>query len=176
MLRDELGGWAASMDRLRLFWYRRIVNFDQSDQRVLTASLKETAQEAGKDLKAWVQGWSDGVRAWFARPWTGGRIAWFAGGCAAIGILWWSWRRKGRGWWLSWRSVRGRGLDPVRGEAGYWLRRLPVSANAREESDGDSLMTVRRELERVRYGPRESWPATAPLWRSARRLSRRRRR
>ena len=176
MLRDELGGWAASMDRLRLFWYRRIVNFDQSDQRVLTASLKETAQEAGKDLKAWVQRWSDAVRAWFARPWTGGRIAWFAGGCAAIGILWWSWRRKGRGWWLSWRSVRGRGLDPVRREAGYWLRRLPVSANAREERDGDSLMTVRRELERVRYGPRESWPATAPLWRSARRLSRRRRR
>jgi hypothetical protein len=174
-LRDEAGGWAARMDRLRLFWYRRIVNFDQGDQRVLTASLKETAQEAGKDLKAWMQEWTATARAWLAQPWSGGRIAWIVGMCALPVVLWWSWRRKGRAWWLSWRSVRGHGLDPVRREAGYWLRKLPPPA-AVVEGDGESLASVRQELERVRFGPRESWPATAPLWRLARRLSRRRRR
>jgi hypothetical protein len=170
-LRDEDGGWAARMDRLRLFWYRRIVNFDQGDQRVLVSSLKERAQQTGRDLKALGQAVVERVRTWMARPWSGGRIAWIAGAGVGLAVFWWGWRRRGRAWWLSWRSGRARGIDPVRREAGRWLRKL-----AERDGDDASLARVRTELERVRYGPRERWPATAPLWREARRLGRGKRR
>ena len=170
-LRDEDGGWAARMDRLRLFWYRRIVNFDQGDQRVLVSSLKERAQQTGRDLKALGQAVVERVRTWMARPWSGGRIAWIAGAGVGLAVFWWGWRRRGRAWWLSWRSGRARGIDPVRREAGRWLRKL-----AKRDGDDASLARVRTELERVRYGPRERWPATAPLWREARRLGRGKRR
>jgi protein-glutamine gamma-glutamyltransferase len=171
ILREEMSGWAARMDRLRLFWYRRIVNFDQSDQRVLAESLKDRAQEAGKDLKALGRQVLERLRSWLAQPWSWGRLAGIAGAGVALALLWWGWRRKGRAWWLSWRSRRSRGVDPVRREAGRWLRALAD----RDEND-EALRSVRAELARVRYGPRERWPATAPLWRQARRLARQRRR
>ncbi|MGC4071775.1 MAG: transglutaminase-like domain-containing protein [Nibricoccus sp.] len=123
-LRDAEDGWTSRMDRLRLFWYRRIVSFDQSDQRVLAASLKEGAQEAGKNLKELAHQVLTRARAWIERPWSGGRSVWAAGLCAGLVVLWWGWRRRGRAWWLNWRSVRGGGIDPVRREAGRWLRRL----------------------------------------------------
>jgi transglutaminase-like putative cysteine protease len=166
-LLDEVAGWAARMDRLRLFWYRRIVNFDQNDQRVLAGSLKDGARSAGKNLKEIGQQWLAEVRTWLAQPWSGGRVVWIAGGAMGLALAWWGWRRKGRAWWLSWRSGRTRGIDPVRREAGRWLRRL-----SERESTDPTTADVKEQLARVRYGPRERWPATAPLWRQARRLSR----
>jgi hypothetical protein len=38
-----------------------------------------------------------------------------------------------------------------------------------------AIAPVRASLERVRYGPRETWPRTDALWREARKLSRRHR-
>ncbi|ATC62606.1 hypothetical protein CMV30_00700 [Nibricoccus aquaticus] len=168
-LRDEDGGWAATVDRLRLFWYRRIVNFDQGDQRVLREALKESAQDVGRNLKAFADQALAWIKGWLMQPWSGGRIGWIAGAGAGLGVLWLAWRRKVRAWWLSWRSARGGGIDPVRREAGRWLRRLDGGGGAPEE-----LRAVRAELEKVRYGPRGSWPDTGALWRKARKLGRRR--
>jgi hypothetical protein len=171
VLTEDATGWAATMDRLRLFWYRRIVNFDQSDQLAMASSLKDRTQEAGRDLKALGQRLLEQVRSWIARPWSGGRVVVFAGAAVVLLVCVWGWRRLGRAWWLSWRSARGRGLDPVRREAGRWLRTLPAQA------EGDpALAEVRAELARVRYGPKENWPPTAALWRRSRKLSRQRRR
>ncbi len=171
VLTEDATGWAATMDRLRLFWYRRIVNFDQGDQLAMASSLRDRTQEAGRDLKALGQKLLEQVRGWLARPWSGGRVGVFAGAAIVLLLFVWGWRRLGRAWWLSWRSARGRGLDPVRREAGRWLRALPPQAD-----DDQALAEIRAELARVRYGPRERWPATASLWRRARRLSRQRRR
>ncbi|HEY0944655.1 MAG TPA: hypothetical protein VGD81_05285, partial [Opitutaceae bacterium] len=77
--------------------------------------------------------------------------------------------RFGRGWWLRWRSRRAQhsGADPVRREAGRWLRRL-----AERESTGSgtaaALAVVRRDLERLRYGPRATWPNPQTVFRQAR--------
>ena len=176
-LRDDEGGWAATVDRLRLFWYRRIVNFDRSDQRVLREALKESAQDAGKTLKALALQAVERLKAWVSRPWSGGRVAWIAGAAGGVVLLWWGWRRRGRAWWLSWRSARAGGIDPVRKEAGQWLRRLGERAGVPEGDDArNELREVLAELERVRYGPRDSWPETGALWRRARKLGRRARR
>lgn len=175
-LGDEEGGWAATMDRLRLVWYRRIVSFDQSDQRVLAAALKESARETGKNLKALLHELMEQTRAWLMRPWSSGRVVWLAVTGTGVFLLWWGWRRKGRAWWLSWRSGRGGGIDPVRREAGKWLRKLEDRpASSGNDDEAVLLISVRADLQRVRYGPRETWPVTAPLWRTARRLSRRKR-
>jgi transglutaminase-like putative cysteine protease len=163
-LRDEEGGWGAAMDRMRLFWYRRIVNFDRSDQQALTA----TFTGAGKILKGKAREYLERVKAWLAKPWSGERIVWIICGGAALAGLWFAWRRKGRASWLRWRSAHGVGrIDPVRKEAGKWLRKLPKPMSSLEPQHAD-LRRLREELERVRYGPKESWPATARLWREAR--------
>jgi hypothetical protein len=174
-LRDDTGGWTGAMDRMRLFWYRRIVNFDQSDQRVLTSALKENAQEAGRNLREFARRAIERGRVWLDRPWSGVRIGAAAGVAAGFVLAWWAWRRKGRSWWLSWRSARGGGIDPVRREAGKWLRRLDEHGLSAKTPGDDVAVRIREELQRVRYGPRESWPATGLLWARARRLSRRRR-
>jgi transglutaminase-like putative cysteine protease len=147
-LRDGEGGWTAAMDRLRLFWYRRIVNFDQSDQQVLREALKESAQDAGKNFKAFAEQALAWVKSWLTRPWSGGRIGWVAGAGAGLGLLWLAWRRKGRAWWLNWRSERGGGMDPVRREAGRWLRRLNGLRGGAPEAGGEAaeLRTVHAEL------------------------------
>lgn len=69
------------------------------------------------------------------------------GGLTALGAVlgWaaWHWRYQ---WWGRWRR-RNRNDDPVRREAGRWLRRLALA-----ELPADSVAVV-EELERLRYGP-----------------------
>lgn len=168
-VRAEEGGWAAMMDRLRLFWYRRVVNFDERDQRVMVRSLKNSVQEAGRRVEAAIKATLASVRDWASQPWRPGRIALIAGVIFAAGFCFWSWRRWGRPAWLRLRSKRARRGDAERHEAGRWLRKLAPAG------DHAALKPVRAALERVRYGARETWPKTDALWREARKLSRRHR-
>ncbi|MFA5057127.1 MAG: hypothetical protein WC485_03360, partial [Opitutaceae bacterium] len=68
--------------------------------------------------------------------------------------------------------------DPVRREAGRWLRRLAESRRSKVEGRewrveaGD----VQADLQRLRYGPRETWPEPQAVFRRARRTLRAERR
>jgi hypothetical protein len=65
--------------------------------------------------------------------------------------------------WRQWR--RPGACDPVRVAAGRWLTRLPRRADTRD---------VVAELQRLRYGRRETWPEPRSVFKRARQAGRNR--
>ena len=164
-VRLGVGGWAARFDRLKLLWYRRIVNFDHADQQALMRTIKDKAEGSGRQLSEWAAQAVRQLRQWLVRPWDVKRLGALAAGIVVAGFIGFVFWRYGRIGWMWWRGRRGRGLDPVRREAGYWLRRL-----AREPEVQGHI--VRQQLERLRYGSPETWPRAEPVFRLARQACR----
>ena len=160
--------WTARFDSLRVFWYRRIVNFDARSQEETLAAVKTVTQNTGKRLREAMSGAVAALKAWLAGPWDARRLASvlavIAGGAGAIWI-----GRNLRFSMLDFRLGRGgRRDDPVRREAGRWLARL-------DECDGASEVEVARtraELQRLRFGARETWQEPAAVLRRARGVAR----
>ena len=158
-------GWSARLDGLRVVWYRRIVNFDQQTQMDAVASAKNIL--AG--IRAWfaekAQALKDGTSSlmlqnrlvvWLALP----ALALIAAGLSWLVISYrryWRWQRKGRS--------SGVALDPVRREAGRWLVRFRQAGL----DDG-----VCRDLESLRFGSLDYWPAPAEVFALARKRLRER--
>jgi hypothetical protein len=156
--------WSARLNSLRVFWYRRIVNFDQQSQADTFRAVKEATGNSGKWLRTAVSEAARRVKVWFKGPWNGPRIARVVLACAGtLGALWLIATGRLR---ISPVAV-GRRTDPVRREAGRWLKRI----------DGPDGLVA--ELQRLRYGPVPTWPRPSDVFRRARRAassSRRRRR
>ncbi len=144
--------WAARLDSLRVFWYRRIVNFDQRTQEETLRAVKTLTQETGRKIRETLERFGERLRAWFAAPWDLGRLLRGGGALAGLAILTWA------GWSLRsvfrhWRfRPKGEIRDPVRREAGRWLRRLG------ERSAEPELIA---ELQRLRYGPTDGRRSSA---------------
>ena len=156
--------WSARLDSLRIFWYRRIVNFDQRSQLETLKEVKIAAQSSGQHLRDTVVGAMAALRAWLAAPWSFTRGVKLV---AVIGVLlalvWATWQhgREVRRMFL--RGGRGGCGDPVRADASRWLARLrPAEDSARE------VCAVVGELQRLRFGARTTWPAPEPVFRRAR--------
>lgn len=157
--------WEARWDSLRVFWYRRIVSFDQRSQVESARGLLAAAE-------AWLREGREAARAslgraaeWWRAPWDAGRLA-AAGGLAAgallLALLWPRWR------WDLRRGPGGAGREAaVRREAGRWLARLPPA----EEEDPERAAVV-AQLQRLRFGAASGWPDPAASFRRARRLRR----
>ena len=171
MQRDR--GWSARFDGLRVFWYRRIVNFDQNSQVELLHGTKEGLRLASQVLRAAVEERLHAVLDWIRQPWDFPRVA---GAALAIGLgagLAVLWHRVGRSAWLAWRSRRAasHGHDPVRREASRWLERLeglesewrPDAAASRAQ-----VAAARAELLRLRFGAREGWAPPQTVFERAR--------
>ena len=170
--------WSARLDGLRMFWYRRIVDFDQSSQIEMARGAKEAIQGGTKSLKKMIDERLEALKAWLRRPWDVTRLAaWVFIVATAFGVVL-GWRRFGRGWWMRWRSgLSHRGANPVRREAGRWLRMLAEHAGpARDAGDETEIGAVRAELQRLRYGPHASWPNPQGAFRRAKRACRGRKR
>lgn len=166
--------WSMRMDRLRMMWYRRIVNFDRRDQMNIAKTLKEGTEASGKRVRAWAEDFVKRMHDWIASPWDYRRIGRIAAAVAGAVVLIWAWRAGGRVWWWRWRASRRRGVDPIRREAGRWIlkfRSLPLAHSA----DVDR-QKIEAALERLRYGARETWPAAEIVFRDARRVFRKARR
>jgi hypothetical protein len=160
--------WRARLDAVRILWYRRIVSFDQRTQIALFVGLKETTGRFGAAVRALLENAFGPLRSWRNRPWAAG-WAWCglagAGAVLAAGVLW---GRRTLGWWWRGRGWRREGMDPVRREAGRWLRKMG-GRDRRQVEDG----AVLAELQRLRYGPRPTWPQPQLVFRRARRAVRR---
>jgi len=158
-------GWNARIDRLRMLWYRRIVNFERQDQLSLMKSLKDRTQASGKMLREWGNQMLTQFRGWVLSPWNLSRFL-AVGGVALVSFAAvWFWRSAGRDWWLRWRIVHPGTVDPIRREAGRWLTRfasLPPGAVAEERR------LLEEALQRLRYGRRENWVAPEQTLRRAR--------
>jgi transglutaminase-like putative cysteine protease len=161
--------WTARIESLRVFWYRRIVNFDQRAQLDTVQAVKDTALGAGRRLRALARQWGDQLHRWAEAPWSGRRVVGWATGLGAASLVLWLARRF-RYRWAGRSRARGR-ADPVRREAGRWLRRFA----GRDGGEGAPGPVV-TDLQRLRFGARETWPRPDEVFRQARRAWRRRRR
>lgn len=155
--------WAARWDSLRVFWYRRIVNFDQQAQVHAFRSAKDAAKAAGRELRRRLGRWAAALESWWRAPWDVRRV----GGLLALAVgalllaRWWRRLRVRLLQHPFWRP-RGRRDDPVRREAGRWLQRLAGSPPAPD------ALPVCAELQRLRFGHRATWPDPADVFRRAR--------
>jgi hypothetical protein len=151
--------WSARLNSLRVFWYRRIVNFDLQSQADTLRSFKAATDTSGKWLRSLIGGVATGVRDWVARPWSAARFARTVAAAAATAS----------GAWILFALAsrlaaagRGRRVDPVRREAGRWLRRVA----------GPPGLVA--DLQRLRYGPVPTWKRPTEVFRTARASARRR--
>jgi hypothetical protein len=160
--------WSARLDSLRVFWYRRIVNFDQRSQLETLKTVKETAQNSGKRVREFLSAAIAGVKAWLAEPWNLARGAKVLGLVAGLIIAWWAWRWHLRDVWRQLvRGVAGEREDPVRGEASRWLVKI-----SRSEVRGAEHDAVIADLQRLRYGARATWSEPEKIFHRARRATR----
>jgi transglutaminase-like putative cysteine protease len=163
--------WSARFDSLRIFWYRRIVNFDQRNQLDTLRAVKTATQQAGQRLRVALDGVVAVVKSWLTAAWDVRRIA--AVLTALLGLSGIGWA--GHALWRGWRWRRGGGedvrrADPARREAGRWLMRL----REKRKTGEPETEAVWPELERIRYGARPTWPELEKVFRRARRAGRKR--
>jgi transglutaminase-like putative cysteine protease len=161
--------WSARLNSLRLFWYRRIVNFDGQTQAEALQNLREGANETRRLVLATLENWVKKAKSLIGKPWTSGAktLAWL-GPIGAGLALWLGWRY---GTVLRWRIVlrKGAGGDAVRREAGHWLRKLGWKTNSLVGTQGEESAALMADLLRLRYGAPETWPDPVRIFREARR-------
>lgn len=156
--------WSARLNSLRVFWYRRIVNFDQQSQAETLNAVKNATDSSGKWVRTALAEAAHRIKSWIKGPWDWGRILRLAAGLGAAAAACWM---AVRGRWRLASMARGRRADPVRREAGRWLVRV----------DGPQALVA--DLQRLRYGPAPTWPRPSEVFRRARQAAsegRRRRR
>ena len=152
--------WNARLESLRVFWYRRIVNFDQDAQVEALKAVREATQSSSYELRLLLSDLMKRIVDWLRSPWDAARvtrtfltIGIFAG--AVVGG-----RRFGPGWIRRLRGgAEGSRGDPVRAEAGKWLGRI-AECGSRMADRGASVAggdAVKKELERLRFGRRATW-------------------
>lgn len=183
---EQDGSWSARFDSLRVLWYRRIVNFDSRTQVQILDQVKTFTMDSSSEVRARFEEWTKQLKEWRSRPWDmarAGRTA--AELVVAAAVVWllarlvhssgWRWR----GWW------RPQRFDPVRREAGRQLTRLRLlrefssvgrlvgTVSGTQTDDGASrFAAVVADLERIRYGRRETWPDARGAFRSAKQFRR----
>jgi len=156
--------WAARFDSLRVFWYRRIVNFDQRSQAETLKAVKEATQQTGRRVREALESAAAHLRAWLAGPWDVQRVAKLLGAVAAAAGVVWAWRNFGGGWWRGLvRRAGGRREDPVRSEASRWLGKFGERPGSVDEAGA-----VVADLQRLRFAARATWPEPERVFRRAR--------
>jgi hypothetical protein len=174
---EQDSGWSARIDGLRVFWYRRIVNFDREAQGDIMKATKDVVGAGLKSARLALEQVLRVVVDWMRAPWDFSRVAASVAALLPGVLLFWLWRRAGRAWWLAWRSRRAAShrRDPVRIEASRWLLRLAKAERTRGGTGReveDAVESARAGLLRLRYGAREGWAPPAQVIRSARRALR----
>ncbi len=155
--------WSARFDSLRVFWYRRIVNFDQRSQVETLKAVKEATENSGRQLRAALTAMVERIKAWLAGPWDVRRAAKLLALAALLAGAGWAWRNR-RSWIFGSGAGRhGAKEDPVRREAGAWLRRISDFGDLIPEALG-----VTEELQRLRFGAPGTWPEPEPVFQRAR--------
>jgi hypothetical protein len=177
--------WTARFDSLRVFWYRRIVSFDARSQVETLQAVKEATETTGKRVRESLERAVAELKAWLAGPWNVRRVAGFVGVIIVlVGAGWAGWNF--RFWIRDFRLGKRRlgRVDPVRREAGRLLARLGEKRSDKGHAaasgewqvasgvDAEAEAGVRAELERLRFGARETWPQPEVVLRRARRVVR----
>lgn len=162
------GSWSARLDSLRVLWYRRIVNFDSRQQVQMLEQVKSITTGSGAALRAKLDKLAATLKAWLQQPWDLARFARLGAQLLAVAALAWASVRLGRLAWRRWRhGADAAKFDPVRHEAGRWLRKISDGGTRNAE-----CLSVREDLRRLRYGRREAWPEPRAVFKRARQARR----
>ena len=163
--------WSARFDSLRVIWYRRIVNFDSRAQVQLFDEAIAATKDSGAALRARLEEFSKRLKAWINRPWDAARLGRTAAEAGALAAAGWVLVRLGQWGWLRWQGWRRPNeFDPVRRTAGKWLARLRQPAEIRNQRT--EVRDVMSDLQRLRYGRRETWPEPRGVFQRARQARR----
>lgn len=170
--------WGAYFDSLRILWYRRIVKFDQAQQRELAARFGEVSAGLIQSLRGTIREGLSNSRQWFTDFGSGSiwtvllKVALVGG--AILGIL-----KMSPYLWQQIKRLRNgsmNNLDPIRQKAGQWLARM----NYRKTEGGvvgpvpiDGWQDVLSDLRRIRYGRLADWPEPSSVFRQAREVLKR---
>jgi transglutaminase-like putative cysteine protease len=165
--------WSARLDSLRVFWYRRIVSFDQRSQAETLKAVKEATQNSGRRIRVAIEAAAASVKDWILRPWDIRRVAGVLGTLAILVALGGIGRKFGRTWWRGIMGARrGRHEDPVRREAGQWLTRLRELTDSGDRMVDDEGARIIADLQRLRFGARATWTEPGRVFQQARRAVR----
>jgi hypothetical protein len=157
--------WTARLDSLQIFWYRRIVSFDERSQGEALQAVKAATENSGKRLRETLERAVGALKTWLAGPWNMRRVAGVLV-VIAMGV--------GAGWVVknfrfstfNFRLGKGaRKVDPVRREAGRWMVELRERNGALKEREAELVLA---ELERLRFGPQATWTQPEAVFRRAR--------
>lgn len=163
--RYGLSDSSAFLDSLKLLWYRRIVSFDETAQKEAAIQLKDFFVAYVNVAKSWAMGTVSYTKAWAIAPWSVWRVLYM---CFLAGLLVSAFIIQ-RNMALDIRELlmapfrRG---DPIRRKASKVLRKLSVKGLAESEA----LKKTLSDLQRLRYGSKESWPNPRIVFKTARRI------
>jgi len=156
-------GWAAWVDSLRILWYRRIVNFEQSDQVELAHSLQVLAKDFSSQITAWLQETLTQLKVWIAQPFSMGMLQPVLLVLSLLVCLYALWCVRYQLMSLIFRLLRRpQALDPVRRQASRYLQRLSVM-----QGDGSLSAALKLDLQNLRFGPEVSPERARPVFRRA---------
>ncbi|WOO40980.1 transglutaminaseTgpA domain-containing protein [Rubellicoccus peritrichatus] len=177
---QTIAGWSAWVDSLRMVWYRRVVNFDQSDQIEMADDIKNYSVAFYESFKRELLSYWNDFKQWLLSGWDREKIirilltiSIFCFGIIAIRSLW-VWLRK-----LASRSgtiTTLMGGDPIRKRAGKLLVKFrPVWARSEGRLNSEEKQRWRgvfEHLERLRFGPAEERPDHKKIFREVKKLMR----
>ncbi len=156
---------SAFLDSLRLLWYRRIVNFDETAQKEAAIQLKDFFFAYLSVAERWAKNTGEYLYFWVTSPWGFWRILYmvFLGTLLVVAFM------IQRNMTLNVRELilapfrRG---DPIRRKASKLLGRI----STREYRDRERFEKVAADLQRLRFGSKDSWPNARLVFKEARRL------
>ncbi|MBK1877493.1 transglutaminaseTgpA domain-containing protein [Pelagicoccus mobilis] len=156
---------SAFLDSLRLLWYRRIVNFDEDAQKEAAIQLKDFFLAYISVAEQWAKKTGEYLFLWVTAPWSIWRILYmvFLASLLVIAFL------IQRNMALNVRELllapfrRG---DPIRRKASKLLSKV----SERRCENLEKRASVVADLQRLRFGSKDSWPNARLVFREARRL------
>lgn len=163
------GGSLAYLDSLRMLWYRRIVNFDEQAQKEAVIQIKDFLLAYLQIAEEWATKGVKELYAWIVAPWSVKKFV-STTGSLIIAVLVLLYQRNLA---LNYRELLAapfRRGDPIRRKASKLLKKSErAKADISEDLAGrrDKLIS---ELQRLRFGPKESWNDPRIVFREARRL------
>ena len=158
----------AYIDSLRMLWYRRIVSFDEQAQKEAARQLKQFFLAYIEVAKEWATRVVLLVYSWIVAPWSVPKFIYTSTSLVlAVAVLLFQ-----RNLALNYRELilapfrRG---DPIRRKASKLLRRFEYARKKRKRVSENRRSAVITELNRLRFGRKESWPNPRNVFKEARR-------
>tara|TARA_B000000557_G_scaffold240185_1_gene218822 strand:- start:800 stop:1261 length:462 start_codon:yes stop_codon:yes gene_type:complete len=152
-----------------MLWYRRIVNFDEQAQKEAAIQIKDFLLAYMQIAEEWTIKGIKELYNWIVAPWSTKKfITTTSSLVIAVLILLYQ-----RNLALNYRElllVPFRRGDPIRRKASKLLNRSEGKVAEVSEELAVRRENVISELQRLRFGPKESWNDPRVVFREARRL------